>query len=86
MTRRSRAPRPICNCWAANMQPAFSRIRIGDKVVITAKDENYAFVDGWIGRVDCFDQGYAVVICARDDGEKTFWVPPEQLALHVGAV
>lgn len=63
-----------------------SRIRIGDSVIITAKDDFYAFVDGWCGRVMAFQSGCAVVVCQRPEGEKTFWVPPDQLALNVGGV
>ena len=58
-----------------------SRIRTGDAVIITAHDEFFSFVDGWRGRVKGWQAGHAVVVCDRPEGELTFFVPPEQLAL-----
>lgn len=58
-------------------------VNVGDKVIVTAKNEFYAYVDGWRGVVRGFNNGYAKVICQRDDGEKTLFVPLEELALTV---
>lgn len=57
-------------------------IKVGDDVTITAKDSFFAFVDGWRGFVSGFNNGYAVVECPRDDGPKTFFVPPDQLRVN----
>lgn len=84
MAQRSGALRPIWFCWAVEMKPAFSRIRTGDQVIITAHDDFYAFVDGWIGRVTGWQAGHAEVKCQQPDGEKVLYVPPEQLALNIG--
>lgn len=61
----------------------FSRIRSGDPVTIRAKDDFFAFVDGWQGRVVGWNNGAAVVDCRRPDGLKTFFVPPDQLELNL---
>jgi len=53
--------------------------RVGDLVLITAKDDFFAFVDGWPGRVSGFNNGLVEVKCQREDGEKTFYVPADQL-------
>lgn len=57
-----------------------SSVSPGDRVVIAAKDAFYAFVDGWHG-VHCgySPEGYAIVKCIRPDGEKTLFVPDDQL-------
>lgn len=67
---------------------AFSRIRVGDRVVITAKDEFFAFVDGWKGTVSGWNGGLAVVDVVDAEAQaggfkKQFLVPPDQLALSV---
>lgn len=62
---------------------AFSRIRTGDPVMITAHDDFFSFVDGWCGRVEGWNNGLAVVHCQRPDGLKIFFVPPEQLAINI---
>lgn len=61
-----------------------TRICTGDRVLIAARDDFYAFVDGWYGRVESFTGGHAVVVCDRADGEKRFLVPPDQLVLALG--
>lgn len=53
---------------------------IGSRVVVRAKDDFYAFIDGWRGTIARFQQGFAVVECMRSDGLKTFFVPPSELA------
>lgn len=55
----------------------------GDWVVIHAKDDFFAYVDGWRGTVHGMNNGLYEVQCMRHDGEKTLFVPPEQLALTV---
>lgn len=60
-------------------------IRPGDSVVITAADDFFAFVDGWRGRVSGFNNGLVVVECQNEGMVKTFFVPPDQLRLTVGA-
>lgn len=52
----------------------------GDSVVIRAKDDFFAFVDGWKGKCLGYNQeGYCVVCCMREDGEKTLFVPEAEL-------
>jgi hypothetical protein len=58
-------------------------IKPGDAVLITAKDEYFAFVDGWRGTVAGLNSGLVVVECARVDGVKTMFVPADQLTLSV---
>jgi len=55
----------------------------GDRVVIAATDDFYAFVDGWRGTVAGFNGGAVEVRCMRPDGEKTLFVRPENLHLSV---
>lgn len=55
----------------------------GDKVVITAKGEFFAFVDGWRGTVTGLNNGLVTVECLRVDGVKTLFVPADQLMLSV---
>lgn len=62
-----------------------SDLRVGDSVLIQAKSDFFAFVDGWHGVFTGWNNGLAVVRCARPDGIKTFFVPPDQLVLSVGA-
>jgi hypothetical protein len=59
------------------------QFKVGDKVLITAKDAFFAFVDGWRGTVKGFNNGLAEVECERVDGTKTFFVPADQLRLTV---
>lgn len=58
-------------------------IKPGDTVLITAKDEYFAFVDGWRGTVTGLNNGLVVVECARVDGVKTLFVPADELTLSV---
>lgn len=58
----------------------------GDKVIICAADDEYAFVDGWRGRVTGFQSGCVEVQCMRSDGLKTLYVPEGQLSHTVGAL
>lgn len=55
----------------------------GDRVVVDAKDDFYAFVDGWRGTVVGFNGGAVEVHCARPDGMKVLFVTPENLVLSV---
>jgi hypothetical protein len=55
----------------------------GDRVVICAADDFFAYVDGWRGTVTGFNMGNVEVQCARPDGVKTLYVPAAQLALSV---
>lgn len=58
-------------------------VKAGDAVIITAKGDYFAFVDGWSGTVAGLNNGLVVVECARVDGLKTFFVPADQLTLSV---
>lgn len=58
-------------------------IKPGDAVLVTAKDEYFAFVDGWRGTVVGLNNGLVVVECARVDGIKTLFVPADELTLSV---
>lgn len=61
------------------------QLKAGDAVVICAKGDFFAFVDGWRGTFAGVNNGLAEVRCVRADGVKTLFVPPDQLALTVGA-
>lgn len=65
--------------------------KIGDRAMIVARDEFYAFVDGWRGVVSGFQSGLVVlkgpgmvgngIQGGQDDAfEITLFVPAEQLA------
>jgi hypothetical protein len=62
-------------------------LKIGDSVLICAADNFYAFIDGWRGTIQRFQQGFAVVVCERmEDGKsvlKEFFVDPAQCALTI---
>lgn len=59
-------------------------VKIGDTVLIDAtKDPEWAFVDGWRGKVTGINNGTPVVECVRVDGLKTLFVPPRLLTLSV---
>lgn len=58
-------------------------IRAGDRVIVCAADDFFGFIDGWVGTVTGFTSGVAIVKCLRPDGEKTFFIPPAQLAITV---
>lgn len=66
-------------------------VRAGQAVLIVARGDFYAFVDGWHGRIATdpatgtpFNAGGVRVECQRADGVKTFFVPADELALSVG--
>lgn len=52
---------------------------IGSAVTIAAIDDYYAFIDGWRGTITNTLNGLFVVVCEREDGPKTFLIPPDQL-------
>jgi ribosomal protein L21E len=61
--------------------------RAGDKVIVTAKDDFYAFIDGWRGRVGSSEGipgGHVRVECIDEGIDKQFIVPVDQVALMVG--
>jgi hypothetical protein len=57
---------------------------VGDHVQITPKTKEakafWGFVDGWIGTVQGYNLGNVEVVCRRDDGIKTFYVPDDCLS------
>lgn len=57
---------------------------INDCVEIVAKDDFYAFVDGWRGVIVGWQSGCAEVLCLRPDGPKTLFVPEDQLIINLG--
>lgn len=57
----------------------------GDHVMVCAKDDFFAFVDGWRGNVTGTNSGLVVVECQREDGTKTLFVPADELRLTVPA-
>lgn len=64
--------------------------RVGDRVVITAKDDFYSYVDGWRGAVAGLNNGLVTVhVPGKQVGPTgptpllTFFVPADQLALTV---
>lgn len=54
-------------------------LRLGMPVTIAAKDEFYAFVDGWQGTFAGWRDGYPVVEVIDDGIRKEFLVPADQL-------
>jgi hypothetical protein len=56
-------------------------IKVGQPVTITAKDDFYAFVDGWRGSVAGWKAGHVMVhvVDIEDGAKKEFLVPPDQL-------
>ncbi len=53
---------------------------VDTQVIIRARDDFYAFVDGWPGKVHGYTpEGYVDVRCERPDGVKTLFVPEDQL-------
>jgi uncharacterized protein YkvS len=58
-------------------------VKPGDAVLITAKGEFFAFVDGWRGKVTGLNNGLVTVECVRVDGTKTLFVPADELTLSV---
>lgn len=55
--------------------------RTGNRVLIAARDDFYSYIDGWTGYVSGFASGCVWVECMREDGTKSFLVPPDQLRL-----
>ena len=55
----------------------------GDHVQITPKGQEakrfWAFVEGWTGRVQASGGGRLTVVCQTAEGNKTFYVEPENL-------
>lgn len=64
---------------------AAAGFKIGDAVIITARTDWTAYIDGWTGRVAGFHGGHVIVKVTHEGTEKTFYVPPEELRLTVGA-
>jgi ribosomal protein L21E len=61
--------------------------RAGDLVMVTAKDDFYAYIDGWRGRVGSSEgvPGGHVAVEVSDEGlTKRFIVPVDEVALMVG--
>lgn len=71
------------------MALALHDFKPGDRVIITAKDDFFSFVDGWRGQVTGFNSGLVVVVCKSMEGEppamvdKTFFVPADQLGFDL---
>jgi hypothetical protein len=73
------------------MALALHNFKPGDRVIIMAKDDFFAFVDGWRGQVTGFNSGLVVVVCKSSedvDGiptliDKTFFVPADQLGFDL---
>lgn len=60
---------------------------IGRPVVVCASGNEFAFIDGWRGRLAGLQHGCGVVHVASEEvanGYKVFFVPVDQLALTVG--
>ncbi len=62
------------------MPATLSSFTPGDKVIICAADDFYAFVDGWRGVVTGENMGLIEVKCVRADGEKTLYIKPGELS------
>lgn len=60
-----------------------SGLEHGDNVIVCARDEFFAFVDGWHGVVTGWNGGAVEVTCSRPDGFKTLYVPENQLTLDL---
>lgn len=56
----------------------------GDRVIICAADDFFAFVDGWRGVVTGENMGNLEITCQRPDGPKILYVPPAQVSLNLG--
>jgi len=65
--------------------PALHDLKPGDRVIINAKDDFFAYVDGWRGQVTGFNSGLAVVVCQHEGIEKTFFVSADQLVFDLSA-
>lgn len=59
----------------------------GDSVLVTPKGRQwqsfYAYIDGWRGTFQGFNNGNAEIKCTTPDGDKTFFLPPDCLTLTV---
>jgi hypothetical protein len=53
---------------------------ICDEVKVVAKDEFFSHINGWEGTIQGLNNGLFEVLCQREDGEKTFFIPGDQLA------
>lgn len=58
-------------------------LKPGDAVIVVAKGDFFAFVDGWRGVVQGFNNGLVQVKCDRVDGVKTLYIPANELVLSV---
>jgi ribosomal protein L21E len=61
--------------------------RAGDRVMVTATDETYAYIDGWRGRVGSSEgvpSGHVRIEVPDEGITKMFFVPVNQVALMVG--
>lgn len=50
-------------------------LQVGDSVEIVAQSQQWAFVDGWCGKITGYNNGATVVECVREDGLKTLFIP-----------
>lgn len=66
------------------MAATLSTFAPGDRVIICAADDFYAYVDGWRGVVTGENMGNLEIECHRPDGVKTLYVPPGQVSLNLG--
>ena len=57
-----------------------SDVRLGQTVMIVAKDEFFAFVHGWTGIAGGVNNGLVIVTARNPDGHPvTLFVPADQL-------
>ncbi|WP_250479130.1 MULTISPECIES: hypothetical protein [unclassified Caballeronia] len=62
--------------------------RVGDRVMVTAKDDFYAYIDGWRGRVGSFEgmpAGYVRVMVEGEGITKEFPLPVDQVVAYFGS-
>lgn len=68
---------------APNAVPNAAQFKPGDKVMVVAKGDFYAFVDGWCGTVRGLNMGLLEVVCPAattgPDAEKVLFVPADEL-------
>lgn len=62
------------------MVATLSSFTPGDKVIICAADDFYAYVDGWRGVVTGYNNGLIEVTCQRADGEKILYIRAGELS------
>lgn len=60
-----------------------SGFHVGDPVIVTAKDDFYAFIDGWRGRVTGHEAGCVRIEVPHEGLQKVFLVPADELRLTV---